>query len=179
MQHNFFNSRVKFLLIDALRLGDYHIPKKAGKLMIIVHVSNQNELTQCMDIRRRVFIEEQSVPEIEEIDEHDRIGDPIADHFLFVMDKRAIGTVRCIKKDGNVLKIGRVAVLKEERNKGLGKQMMDLIESYYTTYRLFVLDAQTHAIPFYLKCGYVLAGEIFMDAGIPHRHMEKSNPRNR
>jgi predicted GNAT family N-acyltransferase len=147
--------------------------------MIIVHVSNQNELTQCMDIRRRVFIEEQSVPEIEEIDEHDRIGDPIADHFLFVMDKRAIGTVRCIKKDGNVLKIGRVAVLKEERNKGLGKQMMDLIESYYTTYRLFVLDAQTHAIPFYLKCGYVLAGEIFMDAGIPHRHMEKSNPRNR
>ena len=147
--------------------------------MILVHVSKQAELMQCMNIRRRVFIEEQRVPESEEIDNHDRIDDPSADHFLFMLDDRPISTVRCIKKAGNILKIGRVAVLKEERNKGLGRHMMDLIEAYYPTYALFVLDAQTHAIPFYLKCGYEVSGEIFMDAGIPHRYMEKSNLQKR
>jgi predicted GNAT family N-acyltransferase len=129
-----------------------------------------------MDIRRHVFIEEQQVPENEEIDDHDRIDDPIADHFLFLEGDHAIGTIRCLKKPDGILKIGRVAIIQEERGKGLGRQMMDLVEAYYPDFRRFVLDAQTHAIPFYLKCGYIPMGDIFMDAGIPHIHMEKNNP---
>ncbi|MGB7594026.1 MAG: GNAT family N-acetyltransferase [Erysipelotrichaceae bacterium] len=129
-----------------------------------------------MDIRRHVFIEEQQVPENEEIDDHDRIDDPLADHFLFLEEDHPVGTVRCLKKPGGILKIGRVAIIQEERGKGLGRQMMDLVEAYYPDFRRFVLDAQTHAIPFYLKCGYLPMGDIFMDAGIPHMHMEKNNP---
>jgi predicted GNAT family N-acyltransferase len=144
--------------------------------MDLLKASTQTELDCCMAIRRLVFIDEQRVPEDLEVDDHDRLGDPIADHFLFLVDDQPIGTVRCLKKPDGVLKIGRVAVMKEERGKGRGHQMMDLIEASYPTMQRFVLDAQTHAIPFYLKCGYEAIGEDFLEAGIQHRHMEKRNP---
>jgi predicted GNAT family N-acyltransferase len=144
--------------------------------MMIFRASTQSELEKCMEIRRRVFIEEQCVPENEEIDDHDRVDDPITDHFLFFDGEHLIGTVRCLKKPDGILKIGRVAVIKAERGKGFGLQMMELVEAFYPGFERFALDAQTHAVPFYLKCGYIPSGEVFMDAGIPHRHMEKSNP---
>lgn len=34
------------------------------------------------------------------------------------------------------------------------------------------LNAQTHAIPFYRRHGFVPVGAVFMEAGIPHRRME-------
>lgn len=145
--------------------------------MKIIRASNKSELKRCMDIRRRVFIEEQQVPENEEIDDHDRLDDPIVDHFLFLEGDFPIGTVRCLKKQDGILKIGRVAVIKEERGKGLGLRMMELVEANYPDSLRFVLDAQTYAIPFYLKCGYEPTGDDFLDAGILHRHMEKNNPR--
>jgi predicted GNAT family N-acyltransferase len=145
--------------------------------MDLLIAMTQSELDRCMAIRRRVFIEEQRVPEDLEVDDHDRLDDPIADHFLFLVDDRPIGTVRCLKKPEGVVKIGRVAVVKEERGKGRGHQMMDLIEAHYPSAQRFILDAQTYAIPFYRKCGYEAMGEDFLDAGILHRHMEKRNPR--
>ena len=37
-----------------------------------------------------------------------------------------------------------------------------------------VLDSQVPVIPFYEALGFVAEGEIFPDAGIPHRHMRLS-----
>ena len=37
------------------------------------------------------------------------------------------------------------------------------------------LNSQVHAVPFYEKLGYQAYGEIFLDAGIEHRHMKKKN----
>jgi predicted GNAT family N-acyltransferase len=164
-----------YIHIDALWVGDYHIPMKAGAPMEIIKVTNESQLKQCMEIRRRVFIEEQSVPENEEIDDHDRLDDPIATHFLFYEEGRLIGTIRCLRKSDTILKIGRVAVSSEERGKGFGYAMMNLVEAFHPECGRYVLDAQTHAIPFYLKCGYTINGDVFMDAGIPHQHMEKIN----
>ena len=33
------------------------------------------------------------------------------------------------------------------------------------------LDSQVHAIGFYERLGFVAGGDVFMDAGIPHRNM--------
>jgi predicted GNAT family N-acyltransferase len=148
---------------------------KAGSTMEIIKVTDEYQLKRCMELRRRVFIEEQNVPAEEEIDEHDRLGDPIAMHYLFLVDDEIIGTIRCMKKADGILKIGRVAVAMEQRKKGYGQTMMTMVEDLHPEYRRFVLDAQTHAIPFYLRCGYTECGDVFMDAGIPHRHMEKAN----
>jgi predicted GNAT family N-acyltransferase len=39
--------------------------------------------------------------------------------------------------------------------------------------RRLILDAQVHAVAFYENLGYAPYGEVFMEAGIPHRRMEK------
>ena len=39
--------------------------------------------------------------------------------------------------------------------------------------RRVALNAQTHAAPFYARFGFVVAGETFMEAGIPHVAMER------
>jgi ElaA protein len=125
------------------------------------------DFAQCMTIRRVVFIGEQNVPEEEEIDDLDA-G---ALHFLAEQDGVALGTARVLFK-GAAAKITRVAVLREARGLGVGAALMTYIERAVPG-RDFVLDAQMHALAFYERLGYVAEGDVFMDAGIPHRHMRK------
>ena len=100
-------------------------------------------------------------------------------HFLALHEKRPVGTARVVLKDeGQIAKIGRMAVVCEMRGKGFGAAIMQAIEAdpdVQRTNRL-VLEAQTHAIPFYEKLGYVAAGDVYLDCNIPHRFMSKDNP---
>jgi predicted GNAT family N-acyltransferase len=41
-------------------------------------------------------------------------------------------------------------------------------------FRRAVLDAQVHAEGFYLKQGFTPVGEVFEEAGIMHRRMERA-----
>ncbi|MDE3023243.1 MAG: GNAT family N-acetyltransferase [Pseudomonadota bacterium] len=70
-------------------------------------------------------------------------------------------------------RIGRVAVRRNERGKGFGKKLMleDIRYAEEPGFASINLDAQISSIPFYGKLGFVGKGEIFDDAGIPHRHM--------
>lgn len=109
---------------------------------------------------------EQGVPE--EL-EWDGLDDE-ATHLLAVdMVGQTIATARMLA-DGH---IGRVAVQKPWRGQGIGKRLMvrliDLAREQ--GFRRVFLDAQVEAIAFYRKLGFIPVGEIFMDAGIPHRHM--------
>ena len=36
------------------------------------------------------------------------------------------------------------------------------------------LNAQVHAVPFYERHGFKAEGELFDEAGIPHRRMQKA-----
>lgn len=113
-------------------------------------------------IRHRVFVEEQHVPEALEIDELD----PAAVHWIaWGQNDKAIGTARLA---GN--KIGRMAVLADSRGQGAGSALMRAIIQFAVARHLpqLRLDAQTHAIDFYRNHGFTIAGEKFMDAGIPH-----------
>nr|NIR61581.1 GNAT family N-acetyltransferase [Gammaproteobacteria bacterium] len=38
------------------------------------------------------------------------------------------------------------------------------------------LNAQTSAVPFYQARGFMAEGEVFMEAGIPHRRMRRRLP---
>lgn len=127
-----------------------------------------------MEIREEVFVAEQSVPRELERDAYD----DTALHFLGLVDGEAVATARVILKDeGRTAKIGRVAVRKAYRGKGLGKELLTAIEQdrALTGVHRFVLDAQTQALPFYDSLGYVAEGPEFFDAGIPHHHMRKLN----
>lgn len=118
-------------------------------------------------IRRRVFIEEQNVPEELEWDEYD--ADSI--HILASNEKNSPVATGRMKADGH---IGRMAVLDEYRNKGTGSAILKLLLSSATDMKLkkVYLHAQISAIPFYQKHGFSTCSEEFMDAGIPHKSMQ-------
>ncbi len=142
------------------------------------------ELDTCFQIRRVVFIDEQSVPKDLEMDGLD----PDATQFLaewrvdtsgYVDDGWApVGTarMRVVEDRGQpTAKAERVAVLAEYRGRGVGEALMAALETDARRKGLLrvKLASQQDAIGFYEQLGYGLFGEPFMDAGIPHRWMDK------
>ena len=127
----------------------------------------QTHRQQLSHIRRKVFIEEQQVPEELEWDKQD----DSAIHLLATQDDQPVATLRMLN-DGH---IGRMAVLPQYRKQGIGRSLMQTIIDIAHGEGLTEvhLDAQIQAIPFYQRLGFEAEGEEFMDAGIPHRHMRK------
>jgi predicted GNAT family N-acyltransferase len=134
-------------------------------------VSSEQELHDAFSVRKQVFINEQNVPEEEEIDQFE----DEAVHFVLYNNGMPAGAGRFRTVDGNG-KVERICVLKENRQSGSGKAIMDKIEEHAKKQGLpaLKLNAQTQAIPFYEKLGYQVISEEFMDAGIPHRTMKKT-----
>ncbi len=132
-----------------------------------VEVANWHTQRETLrSLRGKVFIEEQNVPQEIEWDDQDE-G---ATHFLLTHNTVALACGRMLP-DG---KVGRMAVLKEQRGKGLGRILLDHIVEHARRQgitRLY-LHAQEHASEFYLKAGFISYGEPFEEAGIPHAAME-------
>ena len=143
-------------------------------------VTTAAQMNDALAIRRAVFIEEQGVSEEEEIDEYD--GDPAATtgvvHVVAYCRGVAAATGRMMvhAPPGEHLHIGRVAVLREYRGQGLGRAVMLALhnEAQRRGYAGVALGAQLHAIPFYETLGYIVSGEVYLDAGIEHRWMDVS-----
>lgn len=127
-----------------------------------------DDFPACAAIRRRVFIEEQNVPEELELDDLDAT----AVHLLATQDGRPVGTARLLI-EGETAKIGRVAILPELRGTGAGAALMRaaLDELRARGVTRAKLGAQTHAIGFYERLGFTVYGPEYDDAGIPHRDM--------
>lgn len=131
------------------------------------------EASNLRRLREEVFIEEQRVPVEEEFDDID----PVAHHVLVYDGEKAVGTGRLYdQEDGTVGRIGRMAVAKSCRGKGVGRLILRALmsEGVRRGYQLMILDAQVQAIPFYMDSGFVVTGEEHLDCGIPHRMMEIS-----
>ena len=143
-------------------------------------VTTAGQMNDALAIRRAVFIEEQGVSEEEEIDEYD--GDPAETtgvvHVVAYCRGVAAATGRLMVHAplGEHPHIGRVAVLREYRGQGLGRAVMLALhnEAQRRGYAGVALGAQLHAIPFYETLGYIVSGEVYLDAGIEHRWMDLS-----
>ena len=84
-----------------------------------------------------------------------------------------------VDEGGQAAAVGRVAVARSQRERGVGSLLMARVHELALG-RLGLLslrlDAQVQVIPFYEKMGYSLVpGEVFLDAGIPHRKMLLKN----
>lgn len=132
----------------------------------VIAVDWHNASASLGEIRRRVFIEEQSVLEALEWD-----GLDAGAMHVLASDgaNRPIGCARMLPQG----KIGRMAVLPEWRGSGVGRAMLETLIALARTQGLseVSLSAQTHAIPFYEQAGFRICSEIYDDAGIPHRDM--------
>jgi ElaA protein len=138
--------------------------------LILTEVCDRAAMDQCWSLRRKVFIEEQDVPEAIEMDD----DDARAYHVLATRQGTSVGCGRMVPH-GDEVKIGRMAVLPECRTHGIGRRILKhLMEAARAQgYRKAILHAQLHAEGFYLKCGYTQVGEVFEEAAIPHRLMER------
>lgn len=120
-------------------------------------------------IRRKVFIEEQHVPEEMEWDEFDASSV----HFIAeTADGMAVGCGRLLPSG----QVSRLSVLEEHRCEGIGRALLDaqIAEARSRSFKEVFLHAQTHATSFYEAAGFLVDGGIFVEAGIPHRLMVKS-----
>lgn len=127
------------------------------------------DIAACRRLRRVVFIEEQGVSEADEVDDLD----DAALHLLAVQGARPVGTARLLVL-GDMVKVGRVCVLADQRGSGLGAALMQAAVAVARGLPGVVrvkLGAQTHALGFYARLGFVAVGPEFSDAGIAHRNM--------
>lgn len=136
---------------------------------LAVRLGSWDELSaQASPIRFTVFVDEQKVPVELELDEFD----PLSCHALALAGDEAIGTGRLLP-DGH---IGRMAVLAGWRGRGVGALLLQALidEAARRGMARVVLNAQTHALGFYARFGFVPEGEEYEEAGLPHRTMGRS-----
>lgn len=130
-------------------------------------VDYKNHHFQIHHVRNEVFIDEQKVPEGIEMDGLDSV----AKHALVLDGDKAIGTGR-ILPDGH---IGRIAVKKQYRGRGIGENIMGKLIDFAGNLPLSEvwLSSQYHARGFYQKLGFIETGDIYQEAGIDHIKMKK------
>lgn len=124
----------------------------------------------ALAIRKEVFVTEQQVPLSLEIEDEN-----LCVHFVLYEDNKPAATVRLFPKDDTTYKIQRMAVVKQSRKKGFGRDIMVAAEEYAKNVgkAQTLLGAQTHALAFYKSMGYEAFGDEFLDAGIKHFNMKK------
>ena len=125
-------------------------------------------------VRFTVFVREQGVPPEIELDALD------ADtaRCLHVAATDDTGTVIATGRlvlDHPIPRIGRMAVLKAWRGRGVGAAILEILcaEAKRRGFTDVLLHSQTHATPFYFKLGFLSHGSEFVEAAIPHLEMRR------
>lgn len=129
------------------------------------------EVGAALAVRRIVFIDEQGVSEAEELDGRD--ADAL--HLVAVEPGGAVVATCRLLAAGELIKLGRVAVLPRARRRGLALALLRAADAHAAQLggTRLVLAAQTYAMGLYEQAGYTTRGDSFLDAGIQHVWMEK------
>ena len=124
------------------------------------------DMAELRAVRTEVFVLEQQVPEDEEWDALDELS-----QHVIARDAQGapIGTGR-LTPAGT---IGRMAVRREWRGKGVGEALLRVLlecarERHFSHIEI---HAQSHAVGFYERAGFTVHGKEFNECGIAHRHM--------
>ena len=134
--------------------------------MIRIELTHFSPLeSSILQIRFEVFVAEQGVDPSLEVDGRD----PECVHAIAYAEDKPIGTGRLLP-DGH---IGRMAVLKEYRSKGVGQKiLLKLVEAARKRgWKKVELSSQIQAVPFYERFGFRRLGDVYIEAGIEHVDM--------
>ena len=125
---------------------------------------------ESLKIRKEVFVNEQKVPEDEEVEHEEE-----STFFLLFYDNIPAATARYRFTDKGV-KLERFATLKEFRGKGLAYILLNyVLEDLKDCKKTIYLHSQAYIVSLYEKAGFVKKGDIFFEAGIPHYLMVLEN----
>lgn len=134
--------------------------------IISFKINDKIRYNQALEIRKKVFIQEQKVSRGLEVENEEE-----ATYYLLLVDDEPVGTGRW-RKTTQGIKLERFAVLPEYRNQNLGtlilqKVLKDLREKTEKVY----LHSQLKAVPYYERQGFKKRGEMFVEANIRHYKM--------
>ncbi len=134
-----------------------------------IYIAEKDEISKAFALRFEVFVDEQGVPPEIELDEEDAH----AVHVIAEESGIAIGCARVIF-DGEEAHIGRLAVKKAYRGRGIGASICRFIIDIARERkcRCAWLNSQLHAVGFYETLGFLPVGDTFLEAGIEHTRME-------
>jgi predicted GNAT family N-acyltransferase len=148
-----------------LKTAPFYLPRMSHAFIVRAANWKLDEPAIAL-VRREVFIDEQGVPEALEWEAED-----VQCHWFVAVasDQSLIGIVRLTYAG----RIGRMAVLPAWRRRGVGRTLLAaaLTKARELGFDQVNLSAQTHAIGFYARHGFIAQGPEYLDAGIPHRSM--------
>jgi predicted GNAT family N-acyltransferase len=150
----------------------------------VLRVATAADMAQALEIRRRVFAQEQQVADL-------RVSDPDDSRSLIALARlhewdgghvtgRPVATGRLTPPlfSGDQAQIAWVATTPEARGQGIGTALMrfilDAADAAGT--REVALAAQAHAEAFYRRLGFIPAGPLYDVRGIPHVRMVRRRP---
>ncbi|MBQ8433462.1 MAG: GNAT family N-acetyltransferase [Clostridia bacterium] len=135
--------------------------------MLKISIADNTNIDKVYALRNEVFVIEQQVDPTIERDERDKE----ATHIVATMDNLVVGCARLFWEDG--AHIGRFAVAKEYRNKGVGRAICQYIidlAKERNCHQVW-LNAQLVSYDFYLKIGFTPVGDVFYEANMAHVKM--------
>jgi ElaA protein len=135
----------------------------------------KEQLYAILQLRSEVFVVEQKCV-YQDIDGQDLEGDTC--HLMAWEENRLVGYLRLLdpQLQGGDVVIGRVIVAPTARGTGIGHELMaqalKQAEKHWPDMPVY-LSAQAHLQGYYGKYGFVVAGEEYVEDGIPHIGMRR------
>lgn len=132
------------------------------------------QLYGILRLRTDVFVVEQHCP-YPELDGRDTEATAV---HLWVSDADGVAAVaRVLTEADGSRRIGRVATRADRRGAGLAGSLLTAAVELCSGSEV-VLSAQAHLTTFYGEYGFVVAGEEYLEDGIPHRPMRRLRDRS-
>ena len=156
--------------------------------VVVREATSKIDIEAAFALRQQVFVGEQKCDASREIDEWDsKIGgeagspQPLCFHFVALPADGDLvtATARLVSNypEVGMGKVGRVAVRRDLRGQGLGKQIMSALETKAREIGLskLKLHSQCDKVAFYEKSGFRVldADNVFYEENIPHLAMIK------
>jgi len=158
-----------FMIISAASQSKLILFDTLQEMHIILIKPWSEAINEALPIRTAIFVQEQGVPKEMELDEFD----VHADHALAYIGPLCVGTARLIRLADKKGQIGRMAVLDGYRRNGVGSKLLKTLLELGRSQGIAELEihAQVAAMTFYERLGFMPLGDIYEEAGIPHRNM--------
>lgn len=123
---------------------------------------------QEQDLRNCILLRPIGLPDHGwEMDDHK------AWHFTAVENDQVVGCVILVPLREGVAQLKQMAVETGSQSRGIGRLLVDALLAFAKTQQLqeIICHARDTAIPFYLKSGFEIYDEPFVEVGVPHHHM--------
>ncbi|MDN7144946.1 GNAT family N-acetyltransferase [Liquorilactobacillus mali] len=134
------------------------------KLEIKVGAFDYLRASSCY-VRMSVFVLERDLSLEDEFDNNDR---ETTIYSVIFSNKKPISTARFLPLDEDIVRITRVATLKEYRGKKLGTKVVRSLENIaqQKNFKKIVIHSEMTAVTFYETLGYVRSGDIYQEDGV-------------